>query len=68
MKNKKLKFILVSIISLLILTGCTGNSRKNNNDVRDNKDLIGSDNVININIDGNDYKLYLENNETVNEF
>ena len=62
----KKKIIISVLLILLIVTGCK-------NKVDDNKKVIDNNEsemieLMKINIDGKEYNVHLENNETVNEF
>ena len=59
------KIILILIICIILLTGCTNNS-KTNNDKSKESDIKMSN--IKVTIDDKTYNLSLENNNTVEEF
>ena len=59
------KIILILICSILILTGCNNNSTKHEKDTEESDVRVSE---VKVTINDKEYKIKLENNDTVNEF
>ena len=59
------KIILILICSILILTGCNNNSTKHEKDTEESDVRVSE---VKVTINDKEYKIELENNDTVNEF